>query len=126
MSVFAMVSTRMFTKTAILQFTCSVMLHNLFPPKWLRMTWNSQFCPIHNLFNLFPLKWLRMTQNSQFRLICNFSNLFPPKWLRMTQNSHTKVDQNAKKAHKSSKNEILVFRLYSTFDYQLNNLSKKI
>ena len=31
------------------------------PPKCLRMTWNGQFCLIHNLSNLFPPKWLRMT-----------------------------------------------------------------
>ena len=60
---------------------------NLFPPEWLRITWNGQFHPIHNFFNLFPLKWLRMTQNGQFCLICNFSYLFPLKWLRMTQDS---------------------------------------
>ena len=57
------------------------------PPKWLRMTRNSQFCPICNFSNLFPLKWLRMTRSGQFHLIHNFSNLFPMKWLRMTQNS---------------------------------------
>ena len=59
---------------------------NIFPPKWLRMTQNGQFSPIHNFSNLSPLKWLRMTWNGQFCLIRNFSNLFPPKWLRMTQN----------------------------------------
>ena len=59
---------------------------NLFPPKWLRMTWNGQFRPIHNFSNLFPPKWLRMTRNGQFCPIRNFSNLFPPKWLRMTWN----------------------------------------
>ena len=30
------------------------------------MTWNGQFCLIHNFSNLFPLKWLRMTRNGQF------------------------------------------------------------
>ena len=59
---------------------------NLFPPKCLRMTQNGQFCPICNFSNLFPPEWLRMTWNGQFRLICNFSNLFPPEWLRMTWN----------------------------------------
>ena len=49
---------------------------NLFPPKWLRMTRNGQFCSICNFSNVFPLKWLRMTQNGQFHPICNFSNLF--------------------------------------------------
>ena len=56
------------------------------PLKCLRMTWNSQFHPIHNVSNLFPLRWLRITQNGQFHPIHNFSNLFPLKWLRMTRN----------------------------------------
>ena len=59
---------------------------NLLPSKWLRMTPNSQFHPICNFSNLFPLKWPRMTQNGQFCPIRNFFNLFPPKWLRMIQN----------------------------------------
>ena len=49
---------------------------NVFPLKWLRMTWNGQFRSIFNFSNLYPSKWLRMTWNSQFRLIRNFSNLF--------------------------------------------------
>ena len=60
---------------------------NLFPLKWLRMTQNSQFHPIHNFANLSLPEWLRMTQNGQFCLIHNFSNLFPLKWLSMTQSS---------------------------------------
>ena len=35
------------------------------------------FCLSYNFSNLFPPKWLRMTWNGQFRPICNFSNLFP-------------------------------------------------
>ena len=38
----------------------------LFSLQQLRMTWNSQFHPIHNFSNLFPLKLLRMTWNGQF------------------------------------------------------------
>ena len=60
---------------------------HLFPPKWFRITRNSQFHQIYNFSNLFPLKRLRMTRNGQFCLICNFSNLFPPKWFRITWNS---------------------------------------
>ena len=45
----------------------------------LKMTWNSQFCLIHNFSNLFPLKWLRMTQKGQFHPIHNFANLSPPE-----------------------------------------------
>ena len=59
---------------------------NLFPSKWLRITWNGQFCPIHNFSNLFPLKQLRITLNGQFCSICNFSNLFQPKQLTITWN----------------------------------------
>ena len=50
------------------------------------MTWNSQFQLICNFTNHFSWKWLRMTQNSQFCPI-HFSNLLPPKWLQMTWNS---------------------------------------
>ena len=57
-----------------------------FPLKWLRMTWNEQFRPIHHFSNLFPLKWLGMIWNEQFHPIHHFSNLFPPKWLKMTLN----------------------------------------
>ena len=52
----------------------------------LKMTLDSQFCPIHNFSNLSPLKWLWMTRNGQFHLIHNFANLSPPEWRRMTQN----------------------------------------
>ena len=41
---------------------------NLFPPEWLRMTWNGQCHLIHNFSNLFPPKWLRMTRNGQFSM----------------------------------------------------------
>ena len=40
----------------------------------------------NSLFQSFPPEWLRISHNSQFCPICNFSNLFPPKWLRMTWN----------------------------------------
>ena len=69
------------------------------PPKCLGMTWNSQFCPIHNFSNLFPLKWLRITRNSQFRPIRNFSNLFPLKWLRMIRNGQFCMAKKKKKNH---------------------------
>ena len=35
---------------------------------------NGQFHPIRNFSNLFPLKYLRMTWNSQFYPSCNFSH----------------------------------------------------
>ena len=50
------------------------------PPKWLRMTWNSQFRPIHNFSNLFPPKWLRMTRSGQFHPIHNFSHQSGSEW----------------------------------------------
>ena len=61
-------------------------ISNLFPPKLLRMTWNSQFCLAWKFSNLFPLKWFRMTWNGQFQMICNFLHFFPQKSLRMPQN----------------------------------------
>ena len=32
--------------------------------QWLRITKNGHFHPIHNFSNLFPVKWLRITWNS--------------------------------------------------------------
>ena len=83
-------------------FCPSCNFSNLFPPKWLRITWNGQFFLICNFSNLFPPKWLRMANFTQFATFPIFShqsdsqwsilpdpqlsNLFPLKWLRMTQN----------------------------------------
>ena len=75
-------------------FCLSCNFSNLFLPKWLRMTQNSQFCLICNFSKLFPPKWLRMTRNDQFHLIRNFSNLFPPKWLRVTRNGQFSLVRN--------------------------------
>ena len=82
----------------------------LFLPKRLRMTRNSQFHLIHNFSNLFPPKWLIFGQISNFFIfwgrggtlakffqICYFLNhfqlendpqwpIFPPKYLRLACN----------------------------------------
>ena len=51
-------------------------------PDWLKMANFGQF-------STFPIfshkKWLRLTQNGQFHPIHNFSNLFPPKQLIFCQ-----------------------------------------
>ena len=51
----------------------------IFPPKWLRMTGNGQFCPIHNFSNLFPLtqsgsEWLGMANFVRFATFPIFSH----------------------------------------------------
>ena len=115
-------------------------LSNLFPPKGLRMTWTSQFCRFKIFSNLFPPKRLRMTGNGQFCLIHNFSNA------KKGPLSHQKMKCSfldyvqllmigqvipvmesqpkcKKRPSKSSKNEMLIFGLRSTFDDQPNDLS---
>ena len=60
-------------------FTRFATFSNLFPPKWLRMTRNGQFCLICNFSNFFPLKGLRMTQNGQFQPDLQLFQSFPTK-----------------------------------------------
>ena len=64
------------------------------PKKWLILTWNGQFHPIHN----FPIFFhqigsiLAKSQNfgggtlAKFSQICNFFNCLQPQWLKMTHN----------------------------------------
>ena len=90
--------------------------------------------PNSQLFQTFPTK---VAQNDLKQPISPDSQLFQSfptevaqndlEWLRMTQNSQQqKLTKMQKKARKSSKNEILIFGLHSTSDYQLSDLSKKI
>ena len=97
---------------------------NLFPLKWLRMTWNGQFClfrPIHSFSNLFPPKWLRMTQNGQFHLICNFCNLFALKWLRMTWNGQFCPIYNFSQKKKKKKPTVIQGNFYERLKKKKNH-----
>ena len=128
-------------------------ISNLFPPKWLRITQNSQFHLIPNFSNLFPPKSLRMTWNIQFCMAkkehtmiqgnfyerLNFYmdswtiSLWLPClitfnfWWSAEQSEQWKSPKMLKKwPPKWSKNEMLVFRLRSTYDEWLSNLSNKV
>ena len=98
--------------------------------KWLRMTQNSQFCPICNFSNLFPLKWFRLTWNSQFCPICNFPNLFPPKWLRMTWNGQfcpIGINLGKNKSRSVSHDKVTMYRLsYVNSQYFQNYMQVSI
>ena len=95
------------------QFCPSHNLSHFSPPKWLRITQNGQFCLICNFSNLFRLKWLRKTWNGQICLICNFSNLFPPKWLRMTQRSQFSMTKK--------KNTMIQGNFYERLHFYINS-----
>ena len=86
-------------------FCLSYNFSNLFPPKWLRMTWNGQFSLIHT-FPIFPhwsgSEWLGIANFAQFATFLIFSHQSGSEWLGMAnlawftlfQSFPTEVAQN--------------------------------